>query len=240
MTAARVFGFVFARGGSKGLPRKNLRRIGGKCLVALAVEHLRAVERVELVFVSTDATEIAAAAQESGAIVPFLRPAVLATDRAAEYDAWRHAVDHVSRSHGDFDVIVSAPATAPLRLPGDVARCLEALDDDAFDAAMTVAPMARHPYFNTVTIDPAGRATRLGGTSAAFVRRQDAPAVSEIVPACFAATTRFVRSGTPFYDGRVAAVEIPRERAVDIDTAEDLAYARWLWARRKREAARAR
>ena len=238
MTAPRVFGFVFARGGSKGLRHKNLRRLGGKPLVGLAVEHLRAVAAVDAVFVSTDSPAIAAAAQAAGAAVPFLRPAELATDTASEWDAWRHAVEHVSRSHGDFDIIVSAPATAPLRLPGDVARCVDALAHGAFDASMTVAPVVRHPFFNMVTVDDAGCATRLGGASAAYARRQDAPAVSEIVPACFAATTAFVRSGTPFYDGRVAAVSIPRDRAVDIDTAEDLAYARWLWTRRTRQGPR--
>ena len=81
--------FVFARGGSKGLPGKNLRPLAGKPLLAWSIQHARSIERIRRVIVSTDSEEIAAIARSHGAEAPFLRPAALAGDRSPEWDAWR-------------------------------------------------------------------------------------------------------------------------------------------------------
>ena len=85
---------IFARGGSKGLPGKNIRPLAGKPLIAWAIEHALAVKRIDRVIVSTDSEEIAAVAREYGAEVPFLRPAELARDDSPEWLAWRHALNY--------------------------------------------------------------------------------------------------------------------------------------------------
>ena len=93
MAGNGVIAFVFARGGSKGLPGKNLRQFAGKPLIAHAIEHALAVPRIDRVIVSTDSPDIASVARDFGAEVPFLRPADLAADDSPEWLSWRHALN---------------------------------------------------------------------------------------------------------------------------------------------------
>src|SRR4051812_30459342 len=112
-----VVAFVFARGGSKGLPRKNLQPLAGRPLVAHAIAHGLACPLIERVVVSTDDDDIARVAEAAGALVPFRRPAELASDTAPEWLAWRHAVVTYEElfGTGSIDTFVCLPATAPLR-----------------------------------------------------------------------------------------------------------------------------
>jgi len=118
--------FVFARGGSKGLPGKNLRLLAGRPLLAWSIGHAREVGRIRRVIVSTDSEEIAAVARAHGAEVPFMRPAVLAGDRSPEWHAWRHALEFLREDEGELpEAMVSVPTTAPLRHSSDIERCLD-------------------------------------------------------------------------------------------------------------------
>ena len=112
-----ITGFIFARGGSKGVPRKNVRSLCGKPLIAHAIDAALGSRFIQRVVVSTDDPEIADVARRYGADVPFLRPAELATDTAAEWLCWRHAIQFVNAEAGrlPLDLFVSVPATAPLR-----------------------------------------------------------------------------------------------------------------------------
>ena len=145
----RTFAFIFARGGSKGLPGKNIKDLGGLPLLAHGIRLAQAMDRVERVFVSTDDDQIAAVATQFGADV-IDRPAALATDTASEWMAWQHAIEHVRALGLDFDVFLSLPATSPLRNAQDVGNCLDALQAD-IDIVITVTPSARSPYFNMIS-----------------------------------------------------------------------------------------
>lgn len=146
--------FVFARGGSKGLPRKNLLPIAGLPLVAHSIRMAAALEEIDGIFVSTEDGEIAAVAREYGARV-IERPAELATDTAPEWLAWRHAVAWVEAELGPFARFLSLPATAPLRSAADVRGCLEALTAST-DLVLTMSAARRNPWFNMVVTDPEG------------------------------------------------------------------------------------
>ena len=122
----RVVALICARGGSKGLPGKNIRPLAGKPLIAWAIEQARAVKRIGRVIVSTDSEEIAAVARQAGAEVPFLRPAELAQDKSPEWLVWRHALDYLKVNEGSYpDALIVVPATAPLRAVADLERCLD-------------------------------------------------------------------------------------------------------------------
>ena len=109
----KVTAFIFAYGGSKGLPGKNIRPLGGKPLIAWSIEHTLAVKRIERVIVSTDSEEIAAVAREYGVEVPFIRPAELARDDSPGWLAWRYALTFLMETSGSLpDDMVSVPATA--------------------------------------------------------------------------------------------------------------------------------
>jgi len=228
-----VVGAVFARGGSKGVPRKNLRLLGGIPLVARAVRDALSVRGIERVILSTDDPEIAEVGREAGAAVPWLRPAELAEDTAREWDAWQHLIGWLTETGPLPDHLLVAPATAPLRLPVDLERCLETARDSGADVVLTVTEAHRNPWFNMVTVDDEGSARLVCEPAQRIHRRQDAPPVFDVGTVGFVVRPDFVRSHTSLYDGTVRAVEVPRERSLDIDTELDLQLAELLLSRRE-------
>jgi len=228
-----VVGFIFARGGSKGLPRKNVRPLGGKPLIAHAIHAAFASRFIERVIVSTEDEEIAAVARQHGAEVPFLRPAELAADHSPEWMSWQHAIRSVNAgSATPLDVFVSVPATAPLRAPGDIDLAIERFLESGADITITVTDPQSNPYFTMVTLDEQQRARLAIQGEKRIARRQDAPAMFDITPVAYVARPEFVLNSNGTFDGRVSAVHIPRERAVDIDTELDFQFAEFLYQRR--------
>lgn len=225
MTAPAI-GFIFARGGSKGLPGKNIRPLAGKPLIAHSIARGRASRYIERIIVSTDSAEIAETAKKWGAEAPFLRPAELAQDTSREWQAWQHALTWL-RDHGEAlpEFFVSLPCTAPLGSAEDVDACIERLRDGPFDLVFTVTAAHRNPYFNMVVIDPAGAARLVNPPNATIYNRQSAPVTYDITTVAYVARPDFILAANGMWDGRVGTVEIPAERALDIDTAHDFRIA---------------
>ena len=230
-TSHRTLAFVFARGGSKGIPKKNLQLLGDKPLIAHAILTGLATPGVERVIVSTDCAEIASVAKHYGAEIPFLRPPELSTDSAPELLAWKHAIEQTISLSGSFDIFLSLPATSPLRNIIDVTNVLGALAarPDA-DGALCVQPASRNPYFNMVVENPDGFCS-LVCRSEQVTRRQDAPRVFDLTTVAYAFRVPFLLRATSLFDGNLLAVNVPRERAVDIDDPLELEWARYLHAR---------
>lgn len=229
-----VVAFVFARGGSKGLPGKNVRSLCGKPLLGWSVEHALACRHVRRVLVSTDDPKIAEVALAHGAEVPFMRPADLAADSAPEWLAWRHALNWLRDDEGRLpQAMLSVPATAPLRAVGDLDRCVERFFKGDVDAVVTVSEAHRNPYFNMVTLDASGLARVVIPPSKGVTRRQDAPIVYDMATVAYVVRPEHVLETDRLFDGRVGAVELPRRRCVDIDTLEDFEWAEYLMSRRK-------
>ena len=223
-----AFAFVFARGGSKGFPGKNIHDFRGKPLIAWSVECAQSVTAIQSVIVSTDSEEIAAIAQSYGASVPFMRPPELASDESPEWLSWQHALSFLRESDlGMPEVMISLPATAPLRSVSDVENCIEEYLKGESDVVVTVTESHRNPYFNMVTENSEGNFELIMQQSRIF-RRQDVPEVYDLSTVCYVANSEFVLSHGSIFDGRVRAVKIPRERSVDIDSLEDLKYAEFL------------
>ena len=225
-----IVAFVFARGGSKGVPRKNLRELGGISLLARAIRCAKAVPGINRVVVSTDDPEIAAAARAEDAEVPFLRPPELASDTAREWQAWRHAVDFIENEPNarPIDIFVSVPTVCPLRNEHDVARALALYRKGNCDIVFSVTPSAANPYYNMVEIDPTGTASLTKPPEAVVHGRQRAPTVYDIVAGVYVTNPAFIRQSDSIWGGRNATIEIPRERAVDIDTEMDFRLAEFL------------
>jgi CMP-N-acetylneuraminic acid synthetase len=224
----RVF-FIFARGGSKGLPGKNIRILAGKPLIAWSIEHALAVSRVDRVIVSTDSLEIAAVAKRYGADVPFLRPAELSKDDSPEWLAWRHALNYIRETEGQLpDAMISVPATAPLRSPMDIEKCLDKFDEGNSDIVITVTDAHRNPYFNMVKRKIDGSVELVNSPQSKIERRQDTPLVYDMTTVCYVVRPEFVMTSNGIFDGRVNAVHIPIERSIDIDTLLDFRIAESL------------
>lgn len=222
---------VCARGGSKGLPGKNLRPFRGRPLAAHAVMQARAASSVSRVLVSTDDPAIAEAARAEGAEVPFLRPAELSGDRAPEWLVWRHVLAHLQHTEGALpDALVVVPPTAPLRLPADIDRAVAAFAEGDADVVVTVTAAHRNPWFNMVTLDANGHARLVNAPAGPITRRQDVPVVHDMTTVAYVARPAFVLAHDGLFAGRVRAVEVPPERAVDIDTLLDFRIAECLAA----------
>ena len=143
--------FIFARGGSKGLPRKNILPLRGKPLLAHAINSAMQVNDISEVFVSTDDDEIAKVAKYYNSKV-INRPKELAQDESPEILSWKHAINYIHDKGYICDKFLSLPPTAPLRNSEDIQSCLNLLDDQA-DLVITITESQRSPFFNMVTLD---------------------------------------------------------------------------------------
>lgn len=225
----KAVAFIFARGGSKGLPGKNIRPLGGKPLIAWAIEHALAVKRIARVIVSTDSEQIASVAREHGAEVPFIRPAELARDDSPEWLAWRHALQYLLETESVLpDAMVSVPTTAPLRLSLDIENCLDEFAKDDADIVITVTDAHRSPYFNMVKTDADGTVGLVIPPQSVVSRRQDAPMVYDMATVAYVARPEFVMIHNAIFEGRVKAVHVPIERAIDIDKLLDFQLAEYF------------
>ena len=229
----KTVALICARGGSKGLPGKNIRSLLGRPLINWAIDQARSVKRIERVVVSTDSEEIAAVARAAGAEVPFLRPVELAQDTSSEWLVWRHALNYLKESDGSYPgALIVVPVTAPLRAVADLERCLDEYEKGQVDVVITVTDAHRSPYFNMVKIHADGSAGLVIPPGNSIARRQDAPVVYDMTTVAYVASPKHVMTSNGIFEGRVRHVHIPAERALDIDTLLDFQFAEFLVAAR--------
>ncbi len=228
-TAGIRLAVIPARGGSKGVPRKNLRILAGKPLIAYAIETALSSNQIDRVIVSTDDVEIARIAEEYGAEVPFMRPPELARDDSPEWLVWQHAMRTLAANDGPpIEVFVCISPTSPLRAVDDVDRCIKTLQEGDADLVIAVRPAERNPFFNMIVLDEKGYARLVVEPPQPIHRRQDAPLVFDMTTVACAARPEFVLKARSMLEGRVKAIVVPPERAIDIDTELDLKFAEFL------------
>ena len=220
----RNFAFIFARGGSKGLPGKNIKELLGKPLLQYSIDTALAIDEIEKVFVSTNDVDIANCAKQCGAIV-IDRPAELATDQSPEWLSWRHAIDWATEQYGQFDGFVSLPATSPLRSVEDVQNAIHARQQQQADVCIAITPASRSPYFNIVKYNEQGFVELVNKPQGEVARRQDAPQVFDITTTVYASTPEFILNHYGLFSGTVIGVEVPKERSIDIDDIYDFRLA---------------
>ncbi len=222
----RVLAVLAGRGGSKGLPRKNVLDLGGKPLVAWSVEAAQQSRLLDRCVVSTDGEEIARAARAAGGDVPFMRPAELATDTASIIDVMIDVMDRLPES---YDIIVLLQATSPFRTRQDIDDCISMLVEKGAETCVTFTEMVKPPSF-AVHISDDQRMQPLEGS--ALLKR--ATGNGAALHAKRRGLRRLDRLSVPehrVYSEDTAAVVMPHERAIDIDTALDLEIARGLLTR---------
>ena len=226
------YGYVFARGGSKGVLRKNIRLLQGKPLIAYSIEVLKKCQCVNRVIVSTEDEEIARIAQEYGAEVPFMRPAELAQDNSPELLSWQHVLREAAKEGEIPRVFVSAPATSPFRISEDIERAVAELLNSQADLVIGVTPAAKNPYFHMVSMDDGEGIHPLLPLDKPITRRQDAPVCYEIAPVVYAAFSDYILNCKNLMSGHVRGIQIPPERAIDIDTELDFQFAEFQMSRK--------
>jgi N-acylneuraminate cytidylyltransferase len=229
-----VVGFIFARGGSQGVPGKNIRLLAGKPLIAYAIETAFRSDFIDRVVVSTDDGKIARVAQDFGAEVPFVRPKELAQNNSPEWLAWQHAIRTLQeRDNGrEFDVFASIPPTAPLRDAADVDNTIQTFLESNADIVITVKKASCHPSFNMITLDELNYAKLVLPLDKQITCRQDATPVYHMSTVAYAASPKFIMESNAIFEGRVKSVLIPEQRALDIDTELDFKFAEFLMTNR--------
>jgi len=228
-----VLAVVPARGGSKGIPRKNLADLGGRTLVRRAIDVALSLPWIDMAILSTDDPEIAAEGRRAGLDVPTLRPAELATDLVSGYVVWRHAhLDAESRAGHRLDVSVLIQPTSPFRESSDIEACVDLVMNDSFDAAVTVSPTPSHyAPEKTVIVNGEGALHPYLSNERFQATRQLIPTYYHLNGICYAARREVVLNRKNVFGDRTGAVVIDRPM-VNIDDPFDLELARWLWERK--------
>jgi CMP-N,N'-diacetyllegionaminic acid synthase len=229
-----IVGAICARGGSKGVPRKNLLCLAGKPLIAYAIECARASSVLRRVVVSTDDLEIVRIARDYGADVPFIRPAALAQDESSKWHVFQHLVQSLEAiDNNRVDVLVDLDSGVPLRRPCDVVKCVEQLLSGDADLVVTAYEADRNPYFNMVEPDEKGLAKVVKSSARPIVCRQEAPPVYSLSPAVYAIRRDVLWQYEHWSEARLQICLLPRERAVDIDSELDFQLVEFLMQKQR-------
>jgi len=210
----RVLAVIAARGGSKGLPGKNIRDLGGKPLIAWSIEAASQSQYVDRAIVSTDDTEIADAARRWAGDVPFLRPAELATDEAPIIASLLHAADSAPER---YRYVVLLQATSPFRLGSDIDAALDLCRKQGAPACVSVTPSPKARWLQE--IDATGHLVALFQNDGS--RRQELGQAYQPNGAVYVAQLDWLRRKTSFYTLETLGYVMPPERSVDIDSISD-------------------
>ena len=217
-----------ARGGSKRIPRKNIKLFHGRPMIAWSIDAAKCSDCFDEIVVSTDDEEIARVAEECGASVPFRRPAELANDHAATQPVVAHAIDWFIEQGQLPGAVCCIYPTAPFVTAEDIIRGLETLETSGGDYAFAVTSYA-FPIQRAIRINEAGRVEMF---DPAFfgVRSQDLEPAFHDAGQFYWGRSSAWRTGKPLFSPDAVPVRMPRHRVQDIDTPEDWARAEWLFA----------
>lgn len=224
MSVRSVLAVIPARGGSKGLPGKNIRPFAGLPLIAHSIRLARMCPEIERCIVSTDSEEIAAVAREHGGDVPFLRPSVLAGDIAPTWPVLQHALREMeARDDRRYETLLLLQPTNPGRIPSDVTHALAMLDS-APQAVGVVA--VSEPHFNpryTCVEERDGLMAQAFPEPSAYIRRQDVPPVYRVNGLLYLWRRDhiFAEAEHGMYTKPHLMLQVPEERAIDIDSLSD-------------------
>jgi CMP-N,N'-diacetyllegionaminic acid synthase len=217
-----TFALITARGGSKGIPRKNIKFIAGKPLIVWTIEAAQRSSLLSGVVVSTDDLEIAEVALQAGAQVPFMRPAKLAQDQTPGLDPVLHALEQLPQ----FDSVLLLQPTSPLRTTNDIDDFLNLVAQKKTPSAVSVSEAGAHPYW-TYSLNADKTMTRFVDI-AQTARRQDLPPVFSLNGAMYFADANWLRKSGSLVSEETLAYVMSKEHSVDVDTALDWRLAELL------------
>lgn len=227
-----IVGHIGVRKGSKGVVGKNFRDFLGKPLIDWSLDQLLAHPRVGHVVVSTDDERIYEHAVAKGCLEMGLRPPELASDTAAKWDVWQHALGRAEELVGPATAFLDLDCTSPLRLPEDIDGALDAFFDKRPDMIMSCCEARKNPYFNLVEPDQSGFLHVSKPLPGGVVARQQAPTVWEHAASTYVLDPDYLRRARGIFQGRVLPYLMPSERCFDIDTELDFKIVQHLMGER--------
>lgn len=219
MRKSKIITIIPARGGSKGLLRKNIKPLLGKPMIAWTIEQAKNSKYIDRIIVSTDDKEIAKISKKYGADVPFLRHKELARDNSSTIDVIMHAIDWFEKKGDYFDMVVLLEPTSPLRDVEDIDKCVEILlDNTKAKAIVGVAKLeSGHPEFNMV-INKDGFIRKLDGTTNFRVlRRQDLKDMYFFEGSIYLSDVDTLKQKRTFYHELTLAYVVPKYKSLEVD-----------------------
>lgn len=218
----KILAIIPARGGSKGVPHKNIKELNGKPLIAWTIETALQTSCIERIIVSTDDKDIADVAKKYGAEVPFLRPKEIALDDTPDMPVYEHTLSWLSDNERYIpDIIVWLRPTAPLRTSEDIEKAVEILVSSKCDWVRSVCLAEHHPYWMHKICEGRLKSFIEGVDIKKYVRRQLLPPAYRLNGAVEVTWRETINEKKLLYDGDVSAYEMPPERSVDVDTLMD-------------------
>ncbi|MBI2791862.1 MAG: acylneuraminate cytidylyltransferase family protein [Gammaproteobacteria bacterium] len=214
-----VIATICARGGSVGLPRKNIKPLHGKPLICYSIEQAQSCDFIDKIYVSTDDQEIANIAEKAGAIVPFIRPPALAQNETSKLDVIQHLVNELENKKQAVDVIIDLDVTSPLREVDDIRNCYAMLTPD-IDLVITGYESLKNPYFNMVEADQNGYVQLSKKSTTIYTGRQSVPKVYAMNASIYVWHKASLAKGL-WGNQKIKIYEMPHERSIDIDTPFD-------------------
>lgn len=221
-----VLAVIPARGGSKGIPRKNLRELGGRPLIAWTIGEAKKSRYVDRLILSSEDEEIIRVAREWSCEVPFVRPAELSRDETPGVDPVLHAMEMLP----GYDYVVLLQPTSPLRKAEDIDGAIRRCAESGAPSCVTVTESPKHPRW-MFTLDPAGRLHPVVSSEPGPDRRQDLPKVYELNGAVYVADAGWLGKSRRLVAGDTVGHVMPGERSVDIDDEAHLRYCEYLLSR---------
>lgn len=217
----KILALIPARGGSKGIPRKNIKDLAGKPLIAYTIEAAKECVDIDYIMVSTDSREIAEVAERYGAEVPFLRPEFLADDTSKTIDAVCYTIGKLAESGRDYDYLVLLQPTSPLRTADDIEKAVRLSIENKCDV-VSISEVTDSPILIR-ECDENGNLTHLLEQSST-VRRQDMPVYYRVNGSIYVNNIKKLSLETSFNDNPLGYI-MPRARSVDIDEPVDFSVA---------------
>ncbi|MBL0012841.1 MAG: acylneuraminate cytidylyltransferase family protein [Flavobacterium sp.] len=224
-----ILGSICIRGGSKGVPKKNIKMLNGHPLLHYTIDCAKHSSLLDDLVISSDDDAMLAIAQQLGAEKIIKRPDYLASDTASKWDVFIHLVEEYEASTGKtVDYLVDLDVTVPLRKPEHIEGAIQMMLDNDTDVVITGYEPERNPYFNMMELTDGKYATMVKKSEKPIVRRQDAPAVFSLTPAVYVVKKEALYQFKHWSEARCMIYEIPRQNAVDIDTEFDFKLVEFL------------
>ncbi|MBF0124381.1 MAG: acylneuraminate cytidylyltransferase family protein [Magnetococcales bacterium] len=220
-----VLAVIPARGGSRGVPRKNVRLLAGRPLIAWSIGAAQACPAIDRLIVSSEDDEIIEVAQQWGCEVPFRRPAALATDHASSIDVLLHALDTLADQQQRYDWLLLLQPTSPLRTDEDIQMALRLCRRDDVAAVVSLVAAAHPPQWSYYLDHDVLQPVMAGPV---IPRRQDLPQAYTLNGAVFMARVDWLRHNRSFLTAESRGFVMPAERSIDIDSELDFALAELL------------
>ncbi|MBU2510507.1 acylneuraminate cytidylyltransferase family protein [bacterium] len=229
-----VLCIICARGGSKGIPNKNIRSLIGKPLLVYTIEQALAAEIFDHIVMSTDSDQIAEVAKKHGAEVFFKRPVQMATDEVSKLPARRHALlESEKHFNQTFSVVIDLDATSPLRIPADIVNAYQQFLEQGNDNLITAMPARRSPYFNLIELAKNGKVVLSKELEIPVERRQDSPPCYDMNASIYIWKRNVLLNEDSLFLDKTGLYVMPEERSIDIDSELDFQFVEWIMQSRR-------